>query len=88
MEALLWASCRDTPAFAHWLDAQGIDHAPGDWHRYQVRPLDEGRVALAVGRAIIGELAEKDEGTTIAGRFVTWLTERRIPYQSDETLVR
>jgi hypothetical protein len=88
LEAWLWAACRDTPALVGWLDGHEIPHTAGEWHGYQARPLDEGRVVLAVGRAIIGELAEKDEGSTIAGRFLTWLIERQIPYQSDETLLR
>ena len=47
-------------------------------------PDDKDRLALSVGRLIIGELVPKDEGSTVIGRFIAWLRSHDIPYRSEE----
>jgi hypothetical protein len=54
----------------------------GDRHRPDVQPIE--KLAFSVGRLIIGDLAANEEGSSIAGRFMSWLTAHAIPYRSEE----
>jgi hypothetical protein len=73
----------DTSALASWLGQRGIAATTGEWGGYGVRPAAETRVLLEALRDVIGTEAN-DEGTTIANRFIGWLTARNIPYRLGE----
>ncbi|SBW21665.1 hypothetical protein FDG2_2082 [Candidatus Protofrankia californiensis] len=73
----------DTAALHTWLADTGIPTTPEEWQGYPIRPLDEDRLLIETVRTIIGT-KDNDEGTTIADRFTTWLTEQSIDYETGE----
>jgi hypothetical protein len=56
----------------------------GDQGRSQAPPVEDDELDLSTGRLIIGDLIPGEEGSTIIGRFITWLTAHGIPYRSAE----
>ncbi|KLL09779.1 MULTISPECIES: hypothetical protein [Protofrankia] len=73
----------DTAALRTWLADTGIPTAAEEWQGHPIRPLDEDRLLIEAVRTVIGT-EENDEGTTIADRFTTWLTEQHIGYEAGE----
>ncbi|WP_239346111.1 hypothetical protein [Frankia sp. CIT1] len=76
----------DASALRTWLAGAGIPAAAEDWQGYPIRPLNENQFVIEAVRALLG-VDGNDEGTKIADRFTTWLTEQSISYETDEQVV-
>lgn len=69
----------DTTALSGWLARTGVAAAPGEWYGFTLRPVDDRQFVLEAVRTVVG-VTDDDEGTTVADRFVAWLTGHGIGY--------